>query len=355
MTSPEQTLYLRFFEPKRPEVTSAPVSALVHSLDALQRLVHLIAMRRERRAPGRRIRPSADIQNRYRLVCEIPKTGSYIAPVRFEGGDLLSPADAAVVLMELDALLSAVGAENEGAFGAAVPDDTWRRFYLEALDRLSPPPTTGAELEISRAGKTLFETTRSRSFVERLVRAPTKQAVRGSVVGEFKRIDFSRQEITIRHRQTGRDLTCLYEAYVEDSLLEHPRDLLLVFGTVTRDDKGLPLSIEDVDHIEPVDLEPISVSAIIFDGRTVSPIEALTASVSFDESDALFLAEIDQLGLSVCGETREMLMAAIEDEIAVLWTRYACEQDEKLTPAALVLKARVLAAFQESSDAAQTP
>ncbi|MBK8908482.1 MAG: hypothetical protein IPM60_11425 [Rhodospirillales bacterium] len=242
------------------------MSALVHSLDALQRLIHLIAMRRDGRTPGRRIRPSADIQNRYRLVCEIPKTGSYIAPVRFEGGDLLSPADTATVLTELDALLSAVGAENEGAFIAAIPDDTWRRFYLEALDRLSPPPTTGAELEISHAGKTLFETRQSRSFVERLVRAPTKQVVRGSVVGEFKKIDFSRQEITIRHTQTGRDLSCLYEAYVEESLLEHPRDQLLVFGTVTRDEKGLPVSIENVDHIEPVDLESISVGAITFEG-----------------------------------------------------------------------------------------
>lgn len=354
MATVNQNLHLRFFEPKRPEVASAPAIALVHTLDALQRLVHMIAMRRDGRTPGRRIRPSADIQNRYRLVCEAAQAGSYIAPVRIEGAELLTPADTAAVFGDLEALLSAVGAEDEAAFRAAAPDETWRRFYLEALDRLSPPPITGAELEIIHAGKSILETSRSRAFVERLVRASTKQVIRGTVVGEFKKIDFSRREITVRHKETGRDLTCLYEDYVEESLLDHPRDLLLVFGTVTRDEKGLPVSIEDVDHIEPVDLEQIMIGPVPVGDRTVTPVEQLFASVSFDEADALYLAEIERLGLSVHGETREMLTAAIEDEIAVLWSRYACAPDEKLTRAARALKVRVFNMFQETSDAAQT-
>jgi hypothetical protein len=350
----DQKLELRFFEPKRPQVTFAPATALVHSLDELQRLVHLIAMRREGRAPGRRIRPSADIQNRYRLVCEVPTAGSYIVPVRIEGAELLARADTAAVFADLEGLLSAVGAQDEAAFRAAVPDNTWRRFYLEALDRLSPPPISRMELEITHAGKPLVETPRLRSFVERLVRALTKQLVRGSVVGEFKRIDFQRREITIRHTETGRDLTCLYEDYVEDSLLEHPRDQLLVFGTVTRDEKGLPVSIENVDHIEPIDLDAIKIGPVQVGDRTVRPKEPLSASVSFDEADVLYLAEVDGLGVSVFGETREMVSAAIEDEIAVLWSRYACAPDEKLTRAARALKVRVNSAFREESNAAQT-
>lgn len=352
MMSADQTLQLRFFEPKRPQVASAPATALVHSLDELQRLVHLIAMRREGRPPGRRIRPSADIQNRYRLVCEVPTAGSYIVPVRIEGAELLAQTDTAAVFADLEELLSAVGAEDEAAFRAAAPDNTWRRFYLEALDRLSPPPISRAELEITYAGKPLVETPRLRVFVERLVRASSKQGIRGSVVGEFKKIDFSRREITIRHKDTSRDLTCVYEDHVQQSLLEHPGDLLLVLGTVTRDEKGLPVSIEDVDHIEPVDLEDIPIGLVPVGDRALTPTEPLSASVSFDEADALYLAEVESLGLSVCGETREMLNAAIEDDIVVLWSRYASAPDEKLTRAALALKARVRATFRETSDAA---
>lgn len=50
-----------------------------------------------------------------------------------------------------------------------------------------------------------------------------------------------------------------------------------------------------------------------------------------------------------------MLAAAIEDEIAVLWARYACAPDDKLTPAAAALKRRVLSLFRELPDAAQAP
>jgi hypothetical protein len=44
----------------------------------------LTAMRREGRTPGRRIRPSADLQARYRLFCDAPLPGSFISPVGAE-------------------------------------------------------------------------------------------------------------------------------------------------------------------------------------------------------------------------------------------------------------------------------
>jgi hypothetical protein len=352
MSVPDRKLDLRFFDPERPDDRSVPASALAQSLEALQRLVHLIAMRRDGRTPKQRIRPSADIQNRYRLICQVPQDGSYVSPVRIEGSELLTPADTEAVFDDLEKILSAAGAQDESAFIETVPDEVWLRFYVDALGRLPPPLMSGVELEIAKRGRTLLSTSRSRNFLERLFRAPVGRVVRGTIVGAFKKIDFARQEITVRHVQTERDLTCVYEDYVEENLLEHPRDLLLIFGTVTRDGEGRPVSIEDVDHIEPVDLGSIDVGPVRIDGRLVVPIEPLTASVSFDEAETLYLAEIERLGVLVYGETRDMLSAAIEDEIVVLWSRYACSPDEKLTRAAQTLKARVRDAFHESSDAA---
>lgn len=127
---------------------------------------------------------------------------------------------------------------------------------------------------------------------------------------------------------------------------------MLVFDTVVRDEKGLLVSIGDVDHIEPVDLGDIPLGLISLRDRAVIPIQPLSASVSFDEIDALYLAEVESVGVTVHAETRELLKAAIEDDIAVLWSRYACTHDEKLTRAARALKSRMRAAFREVSNAA---
>jgi hypothetical protein len=112
------------------------------------------------------------------------------------------------------------------------------------------------------------------------------------------------------------------------------------------------VSIQNIDH-GPVDLEQIAIRRVLVGKKAVAPIGPLFASVRFDHADALYLADVEQLGVSVHAETREMLAAAIEDEIAVLWSRYACASDEKLTPAAAALKRRVLSLFTEVTDAAE--
>lgn len=114
------------------------------------------------------------------------------------------------------------------------------------------------------------------------------------------------------------------------------------------------MSIHNVDH-KPVDLGQIAIGQVAVGEKAIAPIEPLFASVSFDRADALYLADVERLGVSVHAETQEMLAAAIEDEIAVLWSRYACASDEKLTPAAAALERRVSSLFAEVTDAAQAP
>lgn len=107
-----------------------------------------------------------------------------------------------------------------------------------------------------------------------------------------------------------------------------------------------PVSIQNIDH-GPVDLEQIAIRRVLVGGKAIAPIGPLFALVTFDHVDALYLADIERHGVSVHAESRGMLAAAIEDEIAVPWSRYACASDEKLTPAAAALKRRVLSLFAE--------
>lgn len=348
----DDSLFLRFYEPKRPDVHSTAASVLAQSLDALQRLVYLVAMQREGWTPRQRVRPPAGLQSRYRLVCNLPQPGSFVSPVRIEGNGLLASGDIGAVVKVIDVLLTAIGKSDENAFITVVPDETWQRYYLDTLARIVPHSLSGIELEISHIERVLVDTTKARPFIDRLARTPSRISVRGSLIGEFKRIDFMRQEITVRHRQTGRDLSCNYEPHVEESLLHHPRDLLLVFGTVTRDHEGMPVSIDSVDHIEPVNLESEEIEAVIAGNLRVVPKEKISAEVSFDETDAVYIAAIPDLGISVFSEKREDLRDALDDEIALLWKRYAAAPDEKLTRAAQVLKQRMLDTFHGEDNAA---
>lgn len=95
------------------------------------------------------------------------------------------------------------------------------------------------------------------------------------------------------------------------------------------------------------DINYISIGLIPMGKRALIPIEPLYASVSFDESDSLYRAEIESLGLACHAVNQALLKTVFEDYIAVLWSRYACAPDEKLTRAARVLKSRLKAAFRE--------
>jgi hypothetical protein len=347
-------LVLRFYELADPGSHWVAAAALAQALDALQRLVHLTGMRLEGRIPGRRIRPSADIQSRYRLVCDIPREGSYISPVRMLGHGLLSPAESERVLSAVAIVLEAVGKQDEQEVVRVLPDETWRRFSLDAIERLAPPQATGTELLVQRGHSTIIDTAKVRNFIEKLARNSAKLAAREAVVGQFKRIDFVARQITIRHVATARDLTCTYDASVEESLLDHPRDTLLVFGTVTRDAAGRPESIEDVDHIEAVDIDPIRISDVPVMNQHIEPLEDLAAAVEFEEVDAVYTAKIPSLDVNVFAETRDELEDALASELALLWKRYATVQDDKLTPAARGLKRRMLESFRTVADAPQT-
>ena len=261
-------------------------------------------------------------------------------------GGLFDMDETSAIMTQLCTVMQTVGDTDEAEFEKALPDDTWRRFILDAIERLSPALNTGVELEVARKDKVLMNTERARPFVERLIRAPTRQRSRGVVVGEFKRIDFMKREITVRHLATSRDLTCIYQEYVEDSLLEHPRDTLLVFGTVTRDAQNDPVSIDDVERIEAVTLAPVRISKVLVGNFIIEPIDELSATVAFDEAESLFNAEVSSLGVQVYAETRELLEEALQEEMEILWKRYAQEKDSKLTPAAQALKQRVLSAFR---------
>jgi hypothetical protein len=190
------------------------------------------------------------------------------------------------------------------------------------------------------------------TFVERASRQAQQKQGRAAVVGDLKKIDFLANQMTLRHNATGRELVCSYEPEVEATLLEHPREPILVFGLVTRDTQGNPQSIDAVDHIEPVDLLNIALTKVTVGDGAIESREPLSASVTFNENGVVYEAAIEPLSIFTFAETREELETAIQDELAAAWSIYTAEPDERLTQGAKVLKERLKETLRKVPNAA---
>lgn len=332
---------------------TVPAAVLAEALEALQRMVHLLAMRAEGRALNRRARPSADIQQRFPVHCFPPVEGSYLSPTFIAGEtiDLLGDGERDRIAQELTFVLEAANSGDPEVLDRAVPDPTYRRFMYQALEDLSPPASSGLELEVQRSGQSLFIASRARPAVIR--KAIETAQSRGFVIGRLHEIDFAGQRFGLYHQPSERLLTCTYDAGGEAMLLEHPLDLIQVEGVLERDEDGKLIRVVQVDAVIEVELSPLTLESLSLNGLALRANRPIKFEVELDPDDQLFVARSDELHLHAFAETREELEHAIYDELVVLWREYALADDETLTAEARELKRSLLELFLEKSDAPQ--
>lgn len=356
MSRASSELHLRFSGPPGEPSDSVPASALARALDGLQRVVHLIGMRLEGRTLNRRARPSQEIQQRFVLVCEVPREGSYHQPVRLvslAGAQLLTEQELDRAGQELDRFLSAVGDADADRLEEAVADATYRRFMLDALAAAIPDPRSGIVLEIGANGRRLLHSTYAHGFLERQRRPQLSTPSAGVVNGELIEIDFVNRRITLRLLGLNRDIACSYEDSVETTLLEHPRELIQVFVSVALDEAGVPKTIETVEYIRPiVESEELPVEPFVVQDMKVQPRQPINIAVAFDREEQLFTAKVPELGLEAAAQTRDEVLDAVTAELRVLWRNYALEDDARLSDGARRLKESLRTTFEESRNAA---
>lgn len=352
MVPESDLLELRFSDQDDPEAHIVSVAALAQALEAMQRLTFVLAMRREGRLPGKRIRPSFEIQQRYRLICELPAAGSFVTPIRVQGADLLGSADSEAIMVQIRSVLKAAGQESEAELRRLIPDRQWRRFVLESIDSLAPKANQKTDLEIFYGSQRLVSAKRAKAFAERVLKSPEPGEQRNALVGTLKDIDFERNHFRIRHDESSRIVSAFYDSAIEESLLSHPRDSLIIFGIVALNADGEIDSISDVDHVEEFDRTPIEIPQIdLGNSELLQPLERIVAEVGFDEESALYTAVISTIGVDVFSENREELEELISVELQMLWKHYAEAEDEKLTTPAIALKQRLKSRFQKVANA----
>ena len=293
-----------------------------------------------------------EVQQRFVLVCDLPHPGSFEQPLRLMALDpqLLSVEELERADADLTRFLQAVGQRNAHQLDEAVADPTYRRFMLDALAQAMPAPQSGLSLEVVTNGDRLLSSSTVQAFVEDQRRPRLSAASAGVVNGELIEIDFTARRIRLRLLGAKRDIACSYEDSVEPTLLEHPRELIQVFGSVSVDARGVPRTIEAVDFIRPIqEEEDVSIDSFDVGNRTVRARHPLAVRIRFDREEQLFTASLE---IETVGETRDDVAEGIVAELRVLWRNYALGDDARLTAGARNLKGRLLEAFEETLDAA---
>ena len=238
------------------------VAVLTQSLQSLQRIVHLLGMRHEGREIRRRARPSDEIEKRYAVLCQLPKEGSYVAPVMI--GDAsrgLFGADAVeAVTGDLHVLISAIADQDSNRLREVLPDPNYRMAILEAFRKMTPPKRGGIEVALqSSAGEDLFVPSQAANFLDHVVERHAGDLTVTAVIGRLIGIDFDCRRLRLHYPSTRRELQCYYQAEIEDLLLENARDFIQVVGQVVIDANGEPERINNVEKIIEVDLSVIEV------------------------------------------------------------------------------------------------
>ena len=232
-------------------------------------------------------------------------------------------------------------------------DPTYRRFMLDALAQAMPEAQSGMSLEVLADGDQLLNSATAQAFVEDQRRPRLSAPSAGVVNGELIEIDFASRRVRLRLLGPKRDIVCSYEDSAEPTLLEHPRELIQVFGSVSIDGKGVPRAIEAVEFIRPIqEEESIPINSFFVGNKTIRARRRLAISIRFDREEQLFIATLPPLEIETVGETRNDVAEGIVAELRVLWRNYVQGDEEQFTMGARVLKSRLLETFEETPDAA---
>lgn len=100
----------------------------------------------------------------------------------------------------------------------------------------------------------------------------------------------------------------------------------------------------------PVDTSPMVFESIRFQDRIFKfepPLRLDITRNQDDESESLYVASEDELGIHAYAETREQLAGEIAEQVAFNWDEYAQEAPDKLARGALRLREAMRARVEE--------
>jgi hypothetical protein len=187
---------------------------------------------------------------------------------------------------------------------------------------------------------------------QRLVRrmyTPTEtEPDRETVNGELIEINFADRQITILPIGSNRQLRVTYQDAMEDLLLENRKSIIQITGRVSRDENNEIKNMFDLESIGTLDLSPLEVNEVEYEGLRLRFKEAVRLQPRLNDDNPQFVSVEDPgLGLDSFAGTVGDLLDEVAEDLVVVWKHYAKAPDADLSPKALELKHRLLAAMDE--------
>jgi hypothetical protein len=323
------------FEGENPLVRAhkVPASALLQAAQALQRVVHLLALNYEGHELKQRLRVTRQMESKYAVVFGVPQDGGYDLPYTIgnPSRSLLDPQGLeAVIKLHRDVLL-AVEAEDVSAFRRAVPAAPVRRAVATELKKMQPPPRMGLYVNIEASGgKKLLS---GKTVVERLnplISEASPVTIQPRVVtGRLDALEFQTRTLKIQ-LPNGKFLSGTYAEDFEPVLLENRREWIQVRGEAALNDDDTLKALNNISEIIEVDTSPIEVTGFEVDGKALTASRALTIPVKFDPEEGLYTAE-GEFHLMVTAETRDELEEEVNATLIFLWREYAEANQQNLS------------------------
>ena len=350
------------FGGKATEGNVVPVVVLANSLQSLQRAVHLLGMYQEGKKVHQRVRVSAEIEERYRILCQLPEEGSYIAPLMI-GDTSQNLTDTAVgaVTGSLHDLLSGIETQDSSLICSVLPDPNYRTRFLEELLNMTPSKKSGIDIALqSRNGDDLYVPNKDANFLKNLIKGHidvdensfvyTRYSIAGietaTIMGRLIGVDFDSRSFRLLYHPTKRELQCHYQPEVEETLFVNARELIQVVGQTEFDINGDPKRIREVEKVIEVDLSDIEIDGFEVGGKRIITKQPVIFKPMLDNTSQHFTLQASPFGIQLLAVGREELEIDIYDELDLLWRQYVEERDEILHDDALKLKYQLLEAFE---------
>jgi hypothetical protein len=352
-TEASATIRLTNGEPGTHEV---PAEVLARVLSGMQQLVYLTASGQEHRKIDQRFRLPEEIKQRYGLSCQIPVPGSYAMPLNLGRSepDASLFTDYENLLEKLEGLFTSIQSGTLDRLSDVFPDGKVRNRALREVRKLLPKPGEGWQLglQVGIKEEILLVSGDAISTIDRELAQDSPEDTVMTVTGELIRIDFDRRTVSLRYPPTHTELECFYVDELEETMIENRRGLIQATGQFTLDGDGNPTRLTNVTQLEPVDLSPITLKTVQWQGRTFRFTRPILLEPKLDEeSSQLYVVENTDLALIAYAQTREQLLQDISEQIAFMWDAYV-ETNDILAPDALKLRQRLIDLCGDNQNAA---
>ena len=347
VTDNPNDIQLKFDGDSIKRLDGAPADALIASLSALQRMVHIIGMRAEGRNLSERVKPTEKVKREYAIVCRSPQRGSHMQPLAVASQNGVFTAAAAAAREKLLRVLKAFDSGRDDLVEEVLPNPRERWFMAKAALGLLPPTDSGLEVTVrgSSRGPFSFSAARARVFLTKYEKGSPPEVDEEVVVGKLRAIDFARTIMTIKPSHDPA-LRLDYPLQLEGWLTANVRRRLRFSGRPVINQKGDVSSFTDLHNVSELEatLEPIEefkAGAI-----SIAAIRPLSIPITVSWKERLFIFQDKNLGIDAFSPSYSGIRDSIIEDLDILWRHYALAPDDDLDFEAQSVKSALLSRFK---------